>query len=129
MRIIKPENNGSCLEEASSLAKLHNRALSMLLRKLEEELKGFRYSFLNFNINLRKRMNHPSKYGMYLHAHSLCHIYTHTYSKKKREGILMNLKIVLKTVEFFSMKVSRKGKGHAVGQGSSEECSAVEERD
>jgi hypothetical protein len=72
MRIIKPENNGSCLEEASSLAKLHNRALSVLLRKLEEELKGFRYSFLNFNINLRQRMNHPSKYGMYFDEFENC---------------------------------------------------------
>ncbi|XP_062154192.1 GDSL esterase/lipase 5-like isoform X2 [Alnus glutinosa] len=63
MRIIKPENNGSCLEEVSSLAKLHNIALSMLLPILEKQLKGFRYSFFNFNINLRQRMNHPSKYG------------------------------------------------------------------
>jgi hypothetical protein len=71
MRIIKPEKNGSCLEEVSSLAKLHNIALSMLLPKLEKHLKGFRYSFFNFNINLRQRMNHPSKYGMYVHVHPL----------------------------------------------------------
>ena len=64
IRIVKAENNGSCLEEASSLVKLHNKALSKLLRKLEKQLKGFKYSLYNFNINLRKRMNHPSKYGM-----------------------------------------------------------------
>ncbi|KAL4625195.1 hypothetical protein ACB092_05G007100 [Castanea dentata] len=63
IRIIKAENNGSCLEEASSLVKLHNKALSKLLRKLEKQLKGFKYSLYNFNINLRKRMSHPSKYG------------------------------------------------------------------
>ena len=64
IRIVKAENNGSCLEEASSLVKLHNKALSKLLRKLEKQLKGFKYSLYNFNINLRQRMNHPSKYGM-----------------------------------------------------------------
>nr|XP_023881937.1 GDSL esterase/lipase 5 [Quercus suber]POE73701.1 gdsl esterase/lipase 5 [Quercus suber] len=63
IRIIKAENNGSCLEEASSLVKLHNKALSRLLRKLEKQLKGFKYSLYNFDINLRRRMNHPSKYG------------------------------------------------------------------
>lgn len=63
IRIIKASNNGSCLEEASLLAKLHNEALSKLLQKLEEQLKGFKYSLYDFNNNLRQRMNHPSKYG------------------------------------------------------------------
>ncbi|XVF86974.1 hypothetical protein PTKIN_Ptkin18bG0083400 [Pterospermum kingtungense] len=63
MRIIKSENNGSCLEDATSLATLHNRALFKLLFELEKRLKGFKYSLFDFNTNLKQRMLHPSKYG------------------------------------------------------------------
>ncbi|KAF5466286.1 hypothetical protein F2P56_016227 [Juglans regia] len=64
IRIINPDHNKrGCLEEASLLAKLHNRALYNLLRELEKQLKEFKYSVFNLNINLRQRMNHPSKYG------------------------------------------------------------------
>lgn len=67
LRIIKPNNtfNGSCFEEASSLAKLHNKALSKLLIRLATQLKGFKYSLYDLNSNLRKRMKHPSRYGTY----------------------------------------------------------------
>lgn len=65
MRIIKPENNGKCLEEASLLATLHNKALSKLLFGLEKQLKGFRYSIYDFKTSLHQRMKHPSKYGTY----------------------------------------------------------------
>ncbi|XP_022777243.1 GDSL esterase/lipase 5-like [Durio zibethinus] len=63
VRLLKTETNGSCLEEATSLATLHNKALSKLLSELEKRLKGFKYSFFDFNSNLRQRMHHPSKYG------------------------------------------------------------------
>ncbi|KAK3410655.1 hypothetical protein EUGRSUZ_J02601 [Eucalyptus grandis] len=63
IRIIKAEQGGRCLEEASSLANLHNHALSKLLAKLEHQLTGFKYSLYDFNSNLRRRMNHPHKYG------------------------------------------------------------------
>ncbi|CAL5439380.1 unnamed protein product [Camellia sinensis] len=63
IRIIKPEDNGGCLEEASQLANLHNEALSKLLSQLVNQLKGFKYALYDFNSNLRLKMNHPSKYG------------------------------------------------------------------
>lgn len=63
MRIIEAEKRGRCLEKASSLAKLHNHALSKHLVKLEHQLVGFKYSLYDFNSNLRKRMNHPHRYG------------------------------------------------------------------
>ncbi|KAI3426646.1 Lipase_GDSL domain-containing protein [Psidium guajava] len=63
MRIIKAEKRGRCLEEASSLAKLHNHALSKLLVKLEHQLTGFKYSLYDFNSNFRQRTNHPLRYG------------------------------------------------------------------
>ena len=67
LRIIQQPPNGSCLEEAAStLAMLHNEALSELLSNLETQLKGFRYALYDFNTNLRQRMNHPSKYGTIL---------------------------------------------------------------
>ncbi|KAJ0074952.1 hypothetical protein Patl1_33828 [Pistacia atlantica] len=65
IRILKPETNGSCLGKVSSLAKLHNKALSKLLYNLEKQSKGFKYSLFDLNSRLRKRMKHPSKYGMY----------------------------------------------------------------
>ncbi|KAJ9179463.1 hypothetical protein P3X46_011250 [Hevea brasiliensis] len=63
MRIIKPQNNGRCLEETSLLATLHNKALSKLLFGLEKQLKGFKYSIFDFKTSLQQRMKHPSKYG------------------------------------------------------------------
>ncbi|XP_050233913.1 GDSL esterase/lipase 5 [Mercurialis annua] len=63
IRIIKPENNGRCLEQTSLLATLHNKALSKLLVQMEKSLKGFRYSLFDFKSSLHQRMNHPSKFG------------------------------------------------------------------
>ncbi|XP_021819944.1 GDSL esterase/lipase 5-like [Prunus avium] len=63
MRIIKPENNGSCLKEVSSLANLHNQALSKLLIQLGNQLEGFKYSLYDLSRNLRQRTRHPSEYG------------------------------------------------------------------
>ncbi|KAF7136047.1 hypothetical protein RHSIM_Rhsim08G0242900 [Rhododendron simsii] len=67
IRILGPDHqgiNGGCLEEeASTLAKLHNEALSIMLSELESQLKDFRYSLYDFHTNLRERMDHPSKYG------------------------------------------------------------------
>ncbi|KAJ9179461.1 hypothetical protein P3X46_011248 [Hevea brasiliensis] len=55
--------SGGCLEEVTALIKLHNRALSKVLEDLQEELKGFEYSVLDFYTSLSKRMNKPSQYG------------------------------------------------------------------
>ncbi|XP_059643682.1 GDSL esterase/lipase 5-like [Cornus florida] len=63
LRIIKPQSNGGCLEAASTLAKLHNKALSYFLSDLKNQLQGFKHSLYDFNSNLRQRINHPSKYG------------------------------------------------------------------
>ncbi|KAJ4717727.1 GDSL esterase/lipase [Melia azedarach] len=39
-----PGSTGSCLEDASQLARLHNKALSEVLQELESHLKGFKYA-------------------------------------------------------------------------------------
>ncbi|KAK7338220.1 hypothetical protein VNO77_18822 [Canavalia gladiata] len=63
-RILKSKGNGGCLRELSALASLHNQALSEVLLQLENELKGFKYSLYDFNTDLTRRINHPSKYGL-----------------------------------------------------------------
>lgn len=67
IRILGPDHegiNGGCFEEeASTLAKLHNEALSKMLSELENQLKDFSYALYDFHTNMRERMDHPSKYG------------------------------------------------------------------
>ncbi|EEF29146.1 GDSL esterase/lipase 1 [Ricinus communis] len=55
--------SGGCLDEATILIELHNIALSNVLKDLQEELKGFQYSILDFFTTLSERMNNPLKYG------------------------------------------------------------------
>ncbi|TQD93034.1 hypothetical protein C1H46_021348 [Malus baccata] len=55
--------NDACYEELTPYVKLHNKALFKLLKKLESELTGFRYSLSDFNKFITQRINHPSKYG------------------------------------------------------------------
>ncbi|WCJ39328.1 GDSL lipase [Euphorbia peplus] len=56
-------NSGGCFEQLTVLIKLHNTALSNLLRDLQKELKGFEFSVLDFYTLLSERINNPSKYG------------------------------------------------------------------
>ncbi|XP_028797203.1 GDSL esterase/lipase 4-like [Neltuma alba] len=58
--------DGTCCcheNEASVLAKLHNKALSWILRKLQKQLKGFKYSLANFYDSLTDLINNPIQYG------------------------------------------------------------------
>jgi len=58
-------SKGSCVEEASALAKLHNGVLSVELEKLKKQLEGFKYSYVDFFNLSFDLMNNPSKYGRY----------------------------------------------------------------
>ncbi|KAK0597305.1 hypothetical protein LWI29_023870 [Acer saccharum] len=53
----------ACADEVSSLARLHNRYLSIVLNKLESHLPGFKYSIFDFYNAFADRVNNPSKYG------------------------------------------------------------------
>ena len=64
MEAIKLGGNGEYMEESTMLARLHIRAFSKVLQKLESKLKGFKYSISNFYTLLEERMDNPSKYGM-----------------------------------------------------------------
>ncbi|XP_073226947.1 GDSL lipase-like isoform X2 [Cicer arietinum] len=54
---------GSCLEEYSTLAKLHNNLLVVELHKLKKQIKGFKYSYFNFFDFSFEVITNPSKYG------------------------------------------------------------------
>ena len=66
IKALIPGNTGACMEELTTLAKIHNRALSEVLPKLESQLKGFKYSLADFYSFFIERINSPSKYGMSL---------------------------------------------------------------
>ncbi|RXH67600.1 hypothetical protein DVH24_027747 [Malus domestica] len=55
--------NGACFEEITPYVVLHDKALLKTLQKLENELKGFRYSLIEAYEFLKRRIDHPSKYG------------------------------------------------------------------
>ncbi|KAF8089068.1 hypothetical protein N665_0519s0025 [Sinapis alba] len=62
LRILKQKND-SCLRDASTLASMHNKALSNLLFKMQRQVKGFKFSLFDMNKSLRLRMHQPSKFG------------------------------------------------------------------
>ncbi|KAF7843656.1 GDSL esterase/lipase 5 [Senna tora] len=57
------KHDGSCWEEASSLAILHNTQLYVLLQKLEKQLEGFKYSYTHSYDIFTEMTDNPSKYG------------------------------------------------------------------
>nr|XP_023887254.1 GDSL esterase/lipase 1-like [Quercus suber] len=62
-KALKPGNTDACMEEITELVKLHNKALSEVLPKLQSELKGFKYSIADLYTFLSERIDNPSKYG------------------------------------------------------------------
>ncbi|TXG68204.1 hypothetical protein EZV62_003139 [Acer yangbiense] len=63
MKTFDSKLGSACAEEPSSLARLHNRYLSIVLNKLESHLPGFKYSIFDYYNALGDRVNNPSKYG------------------------------------------------------------------
>ncbi|KAJ0007984.1 hypothetical protein Pint_29425 [Pistacia integerrima] len=64
IRAIVPGSSGSCLESVSELAKLHNKALSEVLRELESQLTGFKYAIHDFYNSSLEIINNPSRSGL-----------------------------------------------------------------
>ena len=63
VKALDPARTGSCKEELTDVARLHNRALSQALQKLEIQLTGFKYSLHDFFTSLNEITEDPSKYG------------------------------------------------------------------
>ena len=71
MRALQAEGTGACFKEANAIVKLHNKALSEMLEKLQNQLQGFKYSIADFYTYLSKRINDPSKYGKSVTSHRM----------------------------------------------------------
>lgn len=54
-----------CVEEASAVAQLHNKILSVELDKLKKQLTEFKYSYVDFFDLSLDLISNPSKYGKY----------------------------------------------------------------
>lgn len=63
LKLLKGVGHGSCVEEASSIARLHNKLLPIALQNLAIQLNGFKYAFADVNTLLLQRIQNPSKYG------------------------------------------------------------------
>jgi hypothetical protein len=68
LRALKQTRTRSsgCMDEVTVLTKLHHRELSKVLKKLERQLNGFKYSNFDFHTLHSERINHPSEYGMFI---------------------------------------------------------------
>ncbi|XP_062088467.1 GDSL esterase/lipase 1-like [Humulus lupulus] len=62
-RVLEGGNNGACFDKFIPFINLHNTQLSILLKELQTELKGFKYSLADQYTFTEERLNHPSKYG------------------------------------------------------------------
>lgn len=82
----RPGNTGTCVEELTSLANMHNAALPELLEKLKSKLQGFKYSIAKLDTYLTERINNPSEYGIYCmtsvpHLPKLVYLYSFLLSE------------------------------------------------
>ncbi|KAL7180548.1 hypothetical protein ACSBR1_043698 [Camellia fascicularis] len=71
---------GSCAEFPMALARRHNRMLLVVLKKLESQLPGFKYSIFDYYNALRDRFINPSKYGFKEGKAACCGIGTYRSS-------------------------------------------------
>ncbi|WCJ27927.1 GDSL lipase [Euphorbia peplus] len=56
-------NHGECLNQVSSVVKMHNIQLELLLKSLQIELQHFQYLYFNLHDSLTQRILYPSSYG------------------------------------------------------------------
>ncbi|XP_015168406.1 GDSL esterase/lipase 5-like [Solanum tuberosum] len=64
--------NGSCMEKATNLAKMFNLALPEMLKQLEKQLPGFKYTIFNFFKVLVDSIDNPTKYGLKISESACC---------------------------------------------------------
>ncbi|KAI9102993.1 hypothetical protein K1719_023432 [Acacia pycnantha] len=57
------DSDGQCNEKENLLAREHNKALIQVMKQLEREVPGFKYSILDYYTSLRDRIFNPLKYG------------------------------------------------------------------
>ncbi|XP_049387956.1 GDSL esterase/lipase 5-like [Solanum stenotomum] len=68
----KGVTNGSCMEEVTNMAKFFNSALPEMLKKLEKQLPGFKYTIFNFFKVFADSIDNPTKYGFKISETACC---------------------------------------------------------
>ncbi|KAA0059367.1 GDSL esterase/lipase 5-like [Cucumis melo var. makuwa] len=63
-RLLKKEGDGSCWDEVSALAVLHNKLFPIALQKFADKFPGFKYTVADMYTMLQNRIDNPSKYGL-----------------------------------------------------------------
>ncbi|KAL3366267.1 hypothetical protein AABB24_011094 [Solanum stoloniferum] len=64
--------NGSCMEKATNKAKMFNSALPKMIKKLEKQLPGFKYTIFNFFKVFADSIHNPTKYGFKISKTACC---------------------------------------------------------
>ncbi|XP_016462207.2 GDSL lipase-like [Nicotiana tabacum] len=59
----KGVKNGDFIEEVTNLVKMHNSALPKILKQLEKQLPGFKYTLFNLFKVFAESIDNPTKYG------------------------------------------------------------------
>ncbi|CAN4097999.1 unnamed protein product [Withania somnifera] len=65
LNLQKGVTNGSCMEEVTNLAKMFNSALPKMLKQLEKQLPGFKYTIFNAFKVIAECIDNPTKYGIF----------------------------------------------------------------
>nr|XP_004242242.1 GDSL esterase/lipase 5-like [Solanum lycopersicum] len=64
--------NGSCMEEITNMTKMFNSALPQMFKKLEKQLRGFKYTIFNFFKVFGDSIDNPTKYGFKISETACC---------------------------------------------------------
>lgn len=113
-RAFEETKPGACFDKMAPYIELHNKEISELLKKLQIELKGFKYSLVDVYSLFEEIRDQPSKFGKII-----CNFFFSLFLSL----FLYRLTCIFSTLKF---KVSRKQKSHVVEVVRTEEFQAVE---
>lgn len=63
IKLLEPRKNGACFEEATILAKMHNKQFPKHLKLIQTRLSGFNYTIQDLYPWMTEILETPSKYG------------------------------------------------------------------
>ncbi|WMV34831.1 hypothetical protein MTR67_028216 [Solanum verrucosum] len=72
LNLQKGVTNGSCMEEVTNIAKMFNSALPKMLKHLEKQLPGFKYTIFNTFKVLAESIDNPTKFGFKISETACC---------------------------------------------------------
>ncbi|XP_050232240.1 GDSL esterase/lipase 2-like [Mercurialis annua] len=71
VRAFNSEKSGGCVKQVTKIVKLHNKQFSIVMKQLQTQLHGFKYSDFDFYKSLSERIKNPFGYG-FKEAKSAC---------------------------------------------------------